>query len=995
MATAFPADNYPQSYDLNRSRENLMRYIYLTFRTCDRLSRDCVKHILANFLHTSWDTFVEEPNFKKKFEYDFVKYLGKPKPTLDECDTTILQNIFRYQAKLYADSVDVKIIKEIRESMEQLRTFRNSVAHVTSNAQLTDHEYENQMNKFMNTINNYNDQIFVSLRDCMKFLKQNKFETLAHFCQNNRGEVTLILGTLDENMLLIAKEVQPLMQMMKDLETRLVDTEARLQGQLIDTEERLEGQLIDTEERIQGRLIDDEARLDRLEHLVGEEQSIILPSSYLIAVPKLAGRDQDLKEVADCFGGSQLVSICGPPGVGKTSLALAYANEQRRRELESQSERCVYLFVRMLDLGIKKGMSAESIEQEIARTVGQLFPAISMILSETDNPIIVLLNHIREVLKHKHLFLILDNIDTVLNSQEDNVMGKVIENLISLGRNFQILLTSRDKSLEVDFAQLEIIDLQPISNTDCREWINAWNSRANLNENIIDSISNTCGGIQLILKLMISAARSRNPFPVDEISDMKRRKRFSEQLTKNLNWSFQLLTDDQLNFMKCASVFSSNFEKPTLFDFFQKLCDSDEDFDEMLDSCSDLSLLEYDKSACRYYLHPYIQDHIRDTVIADYPESEKLHAQFVLTYFQKLVSVGKAQLNKDAFETVSNEVVQDHRNYTKFMNTISGKKEVQVQSFHEILEEDDNEFYSCWMLTFFEYLDKFSRFKKELLSAVTELETIFAKLNRHSYLIICKCFLVHIYRLLTGVENLEKAAVKIDEAHNLSHFLRGQMMEPFCLGIINFTMGRFVQQTRTGSIKKFWKKEYYWENIPAGKHFSTAIEWYEQWKFLSSLDDIEHFKTARLIMTSRVQLFWYREKLDQARSEAVKDIHFAEIDIIVNYLSRVLGNHDEVAFAKKKQADHLKHYGRKHEADRKYANVYQLYKSWPEFRAQQIVVLKEWSDCDDNRQTALKKLQIAKQLLMKYGMENHAWAKTIQSRIDKPYVALQRDTNHD
>ena len=104
----------------------------------------------------------------------------------------------------------------------------------------------------------------------------------------------------------------------------------------------------------------------------------------------------------------------------------------------------------------------------------------------------------------------------------------------------------------------------------------------------------------------------------------------------------------------------------------------------------------------------------------------------------------------------------------------------------------------------------------------------------------------------------------------------------------------------------------------------------------------------------------------------------------MSLLGRQLGTHEEVAYAAKKQADHLKHNNRKVAASDIYARVYKLYDLFgPELKTQQVIVLKEWSDCEGNIDDALKKLFLAETILKDHYMQTHSWFRTVRARINQ------------
>ena len=111
------------------------------------------------------------------------------------------------------------------------------------------------------------------------------------------------------------------------------------------------------------------------------------------------------------------------------------------------------------------------------RKTESLFPAIAETLDETDNALETLMIHARALANHVRLFFVLDNVDTVIHAQFRNVLSSVLEELISLDKSVQILTTSRDKRLDCEQLDVESVDLKPLSEGHCAQWLRSANTR--------------------------------------------------------------------------------------------------------------------------------------------------------------------------------------------------------------------------------------------------------------------------------------------------------------------------------------------------------------------------------------------------------------------------------------------------------------------------------------------------------------------------------------
>ena len=198
--------------------------------------------------------------------------------------------------------------------------------------------------------------------------------------------------------------------------------------------------------------------------------------------------------------------------------------------------------------------------------------------------------HARALANHVRLFFVLDNVDTVIHAQFGNVLSSVLEELISLDKSVQILTTSRDKRVDCEQLDVESVDLKPLSEGHCAQWLRSANTRGKkISEELIPGISESCGGIPLILIIMHSVAKRRPDLLAKELDSIKATDEWSQRLTTSLRLSFQLLTSEQSDLMKCASIFSSNFEKKTWLQMFQHRTQLINSGNEALQMCFDLS----------------------------------------------------------------------------------------------------------------------------------------------------------------------------------------------------------------------------------------------------------------------------------------------------------------------------------------------------------------------------------------------------------------------
>ena len=459
-------------------------------------------------------------------------------------------------------------------------------------------------------------------------------------------------------------------------------------------------------------------------------------------------------------------------------------------------------------------------------------------------------------------------------------------------------------------------------------------------------------------------------------------KQSDSKLKKSLELSFNKLTEDQLIIMLCAAEFTGNFDNET----FDSLCinvnplyDS-EKVCSLIRVCRDLCLCEYDERKKKYYLHPYIQEFIRETY-ADKSQRKAVNANFVLTYFKKCLSKAREQLEeKDSFCSVVDSLLTDSQNIFKFSKLLS---EDAAPMLSAAVRSDEASAY--WLLTFFWLLNKIGRFKQMSSELAEKLEQIFTGTRNYAQAVICKCFLSHHLRLLRPqVIFLSKSQSKIVEAGNLLAEMQNTSIFPFCEGYLAFTKARFEQR-----VSKNNKSCQNFDRRKAKNWFEQSLSSYRNWEKPENLE-VSLFEKMIRSEKTQVILCQYHEVLPQKKkskkndcflNKGQKDAQFRDLYTNIDRLHDALGDHEEVAFATKKTADLLKQDGKFDKAAEYYSKAYEMYQSFGhEIEIQQVMLLKEWSDCLPFEE-AIKKLQDAQEILIQNCLENHKWYSQIKAKF--------------
>jgi predicted ATPase/DNA-binding SARP family transcriptional activator len=264
----------------------------------------------------------------------------------------------------------------------------------------------------------------------------------------------------------------------------------------------------------------------------------VAPATHLPApLTDLIGREGELAEVRAALAASRLVTLTGPGGVGKTTLALAAARElapQERPALATARE------------PVPQGTPALAGEVRLVELAGaeDVAEAVAAVLGLRDDAAAPLAARLGRALAAKRLLLVLDNCEHLVDQAAELVAA-----LLRAAPGLRVLATSREP-LGVTGERIRVVPPLPEPAA-----VRLFTLRANVPpDEAVATICRRLDGLPLALELAATRVRA---FGVRELADrlddrfrllsagMRDAPARQRTLRAVIDWSWELLTGDE------------------------------------------------------------------------------------------------------------------------------------------------------------------------------------------------------------------------------------------------------------------------------------------------------------------------------------------------------------------------------------------------------------------------------------------------------------------
>ncbi|GAA1445968.1 hypothetical protein GCM10009617_26370 [Leifsonia poae] len=279
--------------------------------------------------------------------------------------------------------------------------------------------------------------------------------------------------------------------------------------------------------------------------VLSDADRVIEPARLPRPLTELVGRDDDVAEIGRMLdAGGRLITLNGPGGIGKSRLAIAAANAASPAFADG----------------------AVFVDLTAVHDAGRVPNAIAQALGVRDTGDAPVMENLVTALHDRHLLMVLDNFEQVLPAGPD------LTALLTAAPGLSMMVTSRVLLRVTAERSYEVGPLPERSSVDLFvERAHAVKPDFEITPDNTDAVAGVCAALDgMPLAIELAAARIRVLSPADLLERLDRRLTVlvggsrdlperQQTLRRTIEWSTQLLEEDQRRLLARLGVFEGGF----------------------------------------------------------------------------------------------------------------------------------------------------------------------------------------------------------------------------------------------------------------------------------------------------------------------------------------------------------------------------------------------------------------------------------------------------
>ena len=352
----------------------------------------------------------------------------------------------------------------------------------------------------------------------------------------------------------------------------------------------------------------------------------LLHSKSLPYLPQnFVGREVEIREIMKLVDFSdvhhRVISIVGPPGFGKSTLAIHVGHKV-------VSEGVTVHYVDMMEVSSMQSLAEEVLDSDFG-----------IVAICRDITVDRLFKWARE--RYHRTLLILDNCDDMLHKQKEQLQ-KVVKKLTQSSQNLKIIMTSRWKTIQFNQFQYPLRELSTMAS--CNLLQNVVTDGINLT--LCDTITNLTGNVPLALEVVGSLLNIQDPAPdLRVILESLEKKliptlssdRFpsDQRVNASISLSYEYLTPRLQKVGRYLSHFPGSFDQEATCKILISVAKNYLTCSEVhgfLNHLLERSLLEYNQRVDRYHFHRLIREFFLDIVKSNGDAGKNETRRFLLNF---------------------------------------------------------------------------------------------------------------------------------------------------------------------------------------------------------------------------------------------------------------------------------------------------------------------------------------------------------------------------